>query len=60
MDKRQELLIRQLLEKPEGLNRNQELLLRKALDGRIDADKAFGEIYMRNLKSPKSCVKLIL
>jgi len=60
MDKRQELLIRQLLENPEGLNRNQELLLRKALDGRIDADKAFGEIYMRNLKSPKSFEEKIL
>ena len=54
MDKQQELLIRQLLAQPENLDRNQELLLRQALDGRIDSDKAFGEIYMRNLKSPKS------
>ena len=60
MDKQQELLIRQLLAQPENLDRNQELLLRQALDGRIDADKAFGEIYMRNLKSPKSFEEKIL
>jgi len=60
MDKQQELLIRQLLAQPENLDKNQELLLRQALDGRIDSDKAFGEIYMRNLKSPKSFEEKVL
>ena len=37
MDKQQELLIRQLLAQPEGLNKRQELILRRALDGQVDA-----------------------
>lgn len=60
MDKQQELLIRQLLAQPEGLDKRQELILRRALDGQLDVDRAFGEIYMKNLGSPKSFEEKVL
>lgn len=59
MNNRQELQIRELLNQG-GLNQRQELNLRLALAGDMDADEALGSTYLQSLLPRKNFEDLIL
>ena len=59
MNNRQELQIRELLNQG-GLNKRQELNLRLALAGDMDADEALGSAYLQSLLPRKSFEDLVL